>query len=149
MSIEAIEPLAVVTDYDGLVLALRRRVVELNTTLGAVDDLAGLPSNYTAKLLCLHTMKCLGPISLGPILGALGLKLALVVDEDALARVHDRLPLRKPGGFGLRDVGGDGRAVGSPGHPCCHLSTLQFEACPEADLSMGGSARAMRSSAVL
>jgi hypothetical protein len=39
-----VEPLAVVTDYSGLIAALRRRVVELGTSLEAIDGVAGLPN---------------------------------------------------------------------------------------------------------
>jgi hypothetical protein len=35
MSVEAIEPLAIVTDYDGLVTALRQRIIDLGTSVGS------------------------------------------------------------------------------------------------------------------
>jgi hypothetical protein len=86
------QPLAVVTDYEGLVAAMRERLAALNTTMGAVDTLAGLPDYYTAKVL--SGARGVGPISFGPLLGALGLKLAVMPDDDALAKVRHRLPLR-------------------------------------------------------
>jgi hypothetical protein len=92
MSVEAIEPIAVVTDYDGLVTALRQRVIDLGTHLPAVDRVAGLPDFYTSKVL--GQKRLLGPMSFGALLGALALKLAVVPDNDALARIRHRLPAR-------------------------------------------------------
>jgi hypothetical protein len=102
---EAIEPLAIVTDYRDLVFALRQRIVELGTHITAVGEVAGLPSGYTAKVLSLGQARpALGRISMGPILETLGLKLALVADEDALAKVRHRLPQRGPWGPKLNDA---------------------------------------------
>jgi hypothetical protein len=86
------QPLATVTDYAGLIAAMRERVAELNTTMSAVDTLAGLPDYYTAKVL--SGAKGVGPISLGPMLGALGLKIHLMSDDVVLDRIRHRLPLR-------------------------------------------------------
>jgi hypothetical protein len=110
MSVESIEPLAIVTDYRGLVAALRQRIVELGTGMESVDEVAGLPARYTSKLLSTNVRPGkpnLGPISLGPLLKALGLKLALVADEDALAEVRDRLPQRGACGSRLDDAKGE------------------------------------------
>jgi hypothetical protein len=38
--------------------------------------------------------RTVGLLSLGPLLGALGLKLAVLPDDEALAKVRDRLPTR-------------------------------------------------------
>jgi hypothetical protein len=89
---DAIEPLAVVTDYDGLVTALRQRIVELGTSIEAVDGIIGLPTRYTGKLL--NGARGIGRVSLGSLLGALALKLAVMPDNDALARLRHRLPQR-------------------------------------------------------
>jgi hypothetical protein len=107
---DSLAPLAIVTDYAGLLTALRQRIVEIGTHMEAVDDVAGLPLRYTAKLLSARVRPGkpnLGPISLGPLLGALGLKLALVADEDALAKVRDRLPPRGTSGPKLDDAKGE------------------------------------------
>jgi hypothetical protein len=102
---EAIEPLAVFTDYRDLVVALRHRIVELGTHMTAVGEVAGLPTGYTAKVLSLgQATPALGRISMGPILQTLGLKLALVADEEALAKVIDRLPPRGTRGPKLGDA---------------------------------------------
>ena len=70
MSVEAIEPITVITDYRGLVTALRRRIVELGTSMESVDEVAGLPARYTSKLLSRNNKTSLGQTSMGPILGA-------------------------------------------------------------------------------
>jgi hypothetical protein len=104
--LSAIEPLAVVTDYDGLVSALRQRAIDLNTPLEAIDHVAGVPTRYTTKLL--GRTKVLGPMSLGAMLGALALKLAVVPDDDALAKLRHRLPPRDACGRGPQLQAGNG-----------------------------------------
>jgi hypothetical protein len=106
MSVEAIEPIAVVTDYDGLITALRQRAIALNTPLEAIDHVAGLPARYTTKLL--GKTKVLGPMSLGAMLGALALKLAVMPDDDALAKLRHRLPPRDVCGRGPPLLAGPG-----------------------------------------
>ena len=96
------EPLAIVTDYLGLVTALRQRIVELGTGLDAVDEVAGLPNGYAGKLL--RNKHSLGRLSMGPILGALGLKLAVLSDDEALAKIRHRLPARGTKGPKLGDA---------------------------------------------
>lgn len=81
------EPLAAVSDYDGLLSALRARVVELNITHANLDDVSGIQSGYASKLLANPPIKTLGLMSLGSVLGALGLKLLVVEDAEALKRV--------------------------------------------------------------
>jgi hypothetical protein len=95
--LSAIEPVAVVADYDALIVALRQRCIDLDTSMEAIDRVAGLPDRYVTKAL--GSNRGLGRTSLGPLLGALGLKLAVLPDNDALARVRHRLvPRGKPGG---------------------------------------------------
>jgi hypothetical protein len=76
MSIEAIEPIAVVNTYDELLAALRQRVIDLGTSLAVVEDVAGLPANHATKVL--NGTRRFGPMSLSAVIGALGLKLAIV-----------------------------------------------------------------------
>src|SRR5206468_2426011 len=73
--------LATVRDYDELVAAVRARVAELNITHANVDDVSGVPGGYASKLLCNPPMRTMGRVSLGLMLGALGLKLLVVEDE--------------------------------------------------------------------
>jgi hypothetical protein len=106
MSVEAIEPIATISTYDELITALRQRAIALNTPLEAIDHVAGLPTRYATKLL--GHKKQLGPMSFGALLGALALKLAVVPDNYALARIRHRLPARDTCGRGPRLLAGPG-----------------------------------------
>lgn len=78
---------ATVTDYDSLIAALRARADELNVSRLAIDERAGLQSGYTAKLLAGEGGRGLGRLSLGCLLGALGVKLIMVDDPAAAATI--------------------------------------------------------------
>jgi hypothetical protein len=82
------------TDYDGLIGACRARADELQVAGETLDVVAGFPTRYTAKLLGPRQVRRLGMFSLGPMLGALGIKLLVVEDREALTRVVDRLRKR-------------------------------------------------------
>jgi hypothetical protein len=91
--------LAIVHDYDGLHAALRARIDELQIVVGqhkrgqkTFDERTGLPDGYASKLLAPVPMKGLGKISLGPMLTALGLKLVVVEDLDAVRQITSKLP---------------------------------------------------------
>lgn len=86
--------IAVVTDYDGLLAALRARAEELNVSRSTLDDVSGLQTGYAAKLLANPPMKSFGRVSLGPMLGALGVSLVLVEDPEQMARVATRMEER-------------------------------------------------------
>ena len=95
--------IATVDDYQGFVAVLRARVAELGTTFNAVDELAGIPDGYLSKCVvptnidAAIRMRAFGRHSLGPVLGALGLKLMVVADEEATAKIKPRLaPSRWP-----------------------------------------------------
>jgi hypothetical protein len=87
--------IAVIRDYEDLIEAIRARVAELQITHETVDHVSGIQSGYTSKLLCRPPIKRLDAISLGPMLGALGLMLIAVEDPEQLARVRHRLVPRK------------------------------------------------------
>lgn len=89
------KPAIEVHDYEGLQLALRERAEELNVSRLTLDEATGLPSGYSGKLLCMPPVKSLGPISLGLMLQALGLKLFVAEDYDALAKISRRLVPKK------------------------------------------------------
>jgi hypothetical protein len=89
--------LATFSDYGGLVRALRDRAEELDVSRLTLDEISGLPSGYSGKLLAPVPIKNLGPIALGPILGAMGVCLILAEDPQQLARVSDRLVKRCQG----------------------------------------------------
>jgi hypothetical protein len=78
-----------IESYARLVVALRDRLCEIETTFAGVDQLAGLPDRYAQKLLGHEPMKGMGAISLFPVLQALGLRLLLApVDPPALAKLQ-------------------------------------------------------------
>lgn len=88
--------LAEATDYNGLIAAIRNRADELQVAGETIDEVAGLPARYSAKLLGPNQVRRIGAVSLGPLLGALALKLIIVEDEDALRQYGSRLKRRNP-----------------------------------------------------
>jgi hypothetical protein len=88
--------LAEATNYDSLIAAFRNRVAELQVAGETIDEVAGLPARYSAKLLGPTQVRKIGAISLGPLLGALALKLVIVEDENALRQYGPRLKRRNP-----------------------------------------------------
>jgi hypothetical protein len=94
------ETLAVVdfqNGYAGLIDAMRARAEELKIAVSSADFAAvsGLPSYYGNKLLAANPVRRIGAISLGPLLGALGLRLVVQEDPLAVQRFTSRLPVRK------------------------------------------------------
>lgn len=90
--------IAVVGDYMSLISALRARVDGLNITYATLDELAGWHDGYSNKLLIeeptlrgstknTHSQRIMGIMAFDAILGALGVKLALIEDPAALARI--------------------------------------------------------------
>lgn len=55
-----------------------------------MDELTGLPAGYTGKVLGPRRIKSLGAISTDTINGALGVKLAVIEDPDAMKRMEPR-----------------------------------------------------------
>jgi hypothetical protein len=89
--------LAQVMDYAGLIGALRQRCDELNLTFDVLDEIAGFTDRYAAKLLAptARPVRRLGHMSMGALLGALGVRIVLVEDREALAKVRARYRPRK------------------------------------------------------
>jgi hypothetical protein len=83
--------LGVARDYAQLHALLRQRAEALNISRETIDQISGLPIGYSGTILAPARRKNLGPISLGAMLGALGLALVVVEDPDALARIKSRL----------------------------------------------------------
>jgi len=61
---------------------IRSRRKELGISAAVLDELAGLPDRYTSKLEC--GTKNLGRLSLPLLLDALGLKLVIVANDEAI-----------------------------------------------------------------
>lgn len=84
----------VCADYADFISGLRDRAVEMKISREDIDEVAGLCDGYAGKLLSTQPRKILGPISMGPTLGALGLRLMLVEDTAAAARtIARRVPV--------------------------------------------------------
>ena len=81
--------LAVISDYDGLIAAIRTRVDEMQLHGGRFDEFAGLPIGYLSKLTAPNPMRRIGMTSLGPLLQALGVKIALLEDPEATQRLKN------------------------------------------------------------
>lgn len=82
-------------DYAQFAAVVRAWLEELKVAGETVDELAGLPIRYTSKALGVLPAKGFGRTSLGPLLGALGLKLIIAVDVETLERMRRRLPTRE------------------------------------------------------
>jgi hypothetical protein len=88
------EPLARIENYVQLVDALRGRAAALNVSLTALDTLSGLHDGYSAHLLTPRpqlSMRTLGKLSLGCVLGALGVELIMIENPAAMIKLSDRL----------------------------------------------------------
>lgn len=79
-------------------LALMRRIIRERADAHSIsrrtlDELAGLPDGYSEKLLCEPPLKNIGPMSMIPLAGAVGLELFLVQTPKAMRQVQ-RAPKR-------------------------------------------------------
>jgi hypothetical protein len=81
-------PIAEVRTYFELLAALRERVDELNVSGKTLDALSGLTDGYFQKLIGIKPQRTLGPGMLDTVLATLGVKLLLIRDEEAEARLH-------------------------------------------------------------
>lgn len=85
--------------YSDLHAIMRARADTLEITRETLDELAGLQTGYSGKVLAPRPMKRIMKRSqdmvLGLILPALGMKLVAVVDEEALERIKNRRAKRK------------------------------------------------------
>jgi hypothetical protein len=86
--------LATIRSYEELIAALRARAEALDVSNGTLDELCGFSDRYASKVLGLHPGRALGPMSLTALLGGLGAVLILCEDEEALAKVRERLEKR-------------------------------------------------------
>ena len=90
-----------VTNYTGLLDAVRARMAELELTYEILDHLSGVQVGYSSKILGPRPVKAFGPVSLGAIMGASALRIVVEPDEAAAARmrhrwVRRRVPRRVP-----------------------------------------------------
>jgi hypothetical protein len=85
----------VITSMTGLLEAIRARQDELDLSCETIDEIAGLPARYTAKLLAPVPLRGISHMSLTAILGALGIGLVVVEDDAQREKVEDRWKPRK------------------------------------------------------
>lgn len=85
-------------DYDGLLSGLRRRYAELNIVGTALDEIMCLPDGYTSKLLGPKPARGLTRLTLGSLIGGLGVRCLIVEDTDATSRIlgHSKIKIRNP-----------------------------------------------------
>jgi hypothetical protein len=86
---------AVVRTAEDLRTMFRERIARLGISYETVDKIAGLPDRYTSKLLAPHPLKRFGPIAIEAMLGACGIKLLAIEDEEAMARIAGRFVARR------------------------------------------------------
>lgn len=86
---------AVVDCHDQLLAAIRKRIIEFQTTHEAIEDVAGLQSGYLAKILGKPPKKRLHPFLMLILLQALGLKTVLIHDPAFKQKMAHRLPRRR------------------------------------------------------
>jgi hypothetical protein len=84
-----------ISDYTEFVEAVRDRADELMMTREELDYQAGHQPGYSGKLLGRKHVKRFGFFSLGPTLGALGLKILLVEDTAQTAKIRARMKVRQ------------------------------------------------------
>jgi hypothetical protein len=82
---------AVIRNYADLIAALRARKEALDISLATIEAVGGLTLGHAGKLLSPKPSKGLGEISLALVLQTLGVKLVLVEDPQAAAKLRPRL----------------------------------------------------------
>jgi hypothetical protein len=86
-----VTPIGVTADYHGLQKILRGRAEQLGLSRETIDSLAGFTTGHAAKLLAPTPYRRLGQMSLGAMLGALGLRLIVVEEEpETLEKLRAR-----------------------------------------------------------
>jgi hypothetical protein len=84
-----------IRSYADLLAAFRARRDDLRVTNETIDEIAGVAQRYTQKLLATPPVRRFAGLSLGVVLGALGLKMTIAEDPEQTARIRRRLEPRK------------------------------------------------------
>jgi hypothetical protein len=80
--------------YDQLHAILRSRANDLKISRLDLDEVSGLQPGMASKLLAPRPLKRLGPTSQPLLLGALGIKFQVVVDDEKTAALQQRITTR-------------------------------------------------------
>lgn len=83
--------LATAEDPQSLADVMNRRRIELGISQTDLDHVTGMASGYCSKIFATKYNKSLGALSLPVMLGALGLKLAVVADDESLPPITRRV----------------------------------------------------------
>jgi hypothetical protein len=94
--------LASIVDYPSMLFAMRARAAERQIAISSDEahNVAGLSDRRITQMLSLRTLRNIqsvrrvGIISLGPLLGVLGVKFLMVEDQAAVERFGKRLKVR-------------------------------------------------------
>jgi hypothetical protein len=78
---------ATAANYLELVAGFRARLADLEISYEVLDSIAGWTETYGSKLLAEEPARFFGPMSLDAILGATGLKIALINDPERLEKI--------------------------------------------------------------
>jgi hypothetical protein len=118
-----------INDYAALVRAVADRSEQMQVSRAELDHLAGLPDGFAGKCLSAKPVKNMGPKTLGPVLGALGLILILV--EDPAAR-DKTLARRVPFNASNRRVGNQNRlkSLAAPSAPPVAIECVASDEAP-------------------
>ena len=84
-----------IREYHEFIDCVRKWITKIDSNYACINALSGLQDGYLAKLIARSPIRNFGRTSLGPTLGALGLKLLLVIDTESLAKIRPRLIKRK------------------------------------------------------
>ena len=104
--------------YAGLVRTLRARKEALDVSFATLEDIGGLQAGYLSKLMSpTAPSKVFGPVSLELTLAALGVKILIVEDAAAMARIRSRLVPRYRAGDAHHTVSHGRRSRAQPAAP--------------------------------
>jgi hypothetical protein len=95
-------PIAIVTDHNGMVDAFRARKEALNLSDAALEARANLTAGHVGKLLGAVPAKHMGILSQWAIAWALGLKVVLIEDADAMALHAENADQRRRPDYGAK-----------------------------------------------
>jgi hypothetical protein len=73
---------------------MRARADELKLSRISIDEIAGVPAGYSAKLLSLKPVKKLGVLSISTVLPALAIRLVAISDDELMQRLQARKTIR-------------------------------------------------------
>lgn len=83
-----------IKNYDELIEICNQRANELQLTRAELDELSQLQEGYSSKILRKKSVKTIGHVSMR-LFGALGIRLFLLQNDDATARILAQRTPRK------------------------------------------------------